>query len=161
MAWQTPKTNWQPTDYISYDDYNRIAGNLMYLVKLGNKIGYPIPTQTLDNHKTEDDLPYPSVWNALENSVETINSDTFSFDIGETKTFVTNQSYIAYEELNRLESGILRLYKQLVVQRDTVMHYPQQYNGSSIYKVARIHYADHEPMAYRLNFRLGSRKGVI
>lgn len=138
MAWQTPKTNWQPTDTISYDDYNRIAGNLMYLVTLGNKIGYPIPTQTLDNSKTEDDLPYPSVWNTLENSVETINSETFNFDIGETKIFVANQAYIAYEELNRLESAILRLYTQFKAQENIAMHYPHNFSGSNVFRVKRV-----------------------
>ncbi len=28
MAWQTPKTNWQPADVVSADDFNRIEGNI-------------------------------------------------------------------------------------------------------------------------------------
>ena len=161
MAWITPKTDWVATDKIKASDYNRIASNLLYLVQLGNKVGYPISQQTLDTNKQYYNFPLDSVWNAVENSLDDINSSTFSFDVGETKTYQVNQSYIDYNELNRLESATLKIYLQLLVQRDTGAHYPQRFNGSNIYKVPRVHYVDHEPMRYRLTFRLGSRKGVI
>jgi hypothetical protein len=161
MAWITPKTNWVANDKIGANDYNRIANNLLYLVKLGNRIGYPISHQVLDGRKKYSSIPYPSTLNALENSLENINSETFNFDIGETKTYVANGHPFDYIELNRLESAILKIYQQLSIQRDTLMHYPQQFNGSNIYKVARVHYVEEEPIAYRLEFRLGNRKGVI
>lgn len=31
MAWQTPKTNWDPTDGVADDDFNRIEGNIQHL----------------------------------------------------------------------------------------------------------------------------------
>lgn len=158
--WQTPKTNWVATDPVNVTDYNRIVGNLNELQTLCQEM-YTLTATDLGNTQTVSDYPYEDMLNAIETALSNLNLASYNFDIGTGVTFVANGDYIDYSELNRIESGILRLYKQLAVQRDTVMHYPQQYNGSSIYKVARIHYADHEPMAYRLNFKLGSRKGVI
>ena len=38
--WQAPKTDWTAQDYVNYEDYERIAGNLMYLYELARQL-YP------------------------------------------------------------------------------------------------------------------------
>lgn len=38
MAWVTPKTNWVDGDYFNINpDYNRIKGNIEYLLTLSNR----------------------------------------------------------------------------------------------------------------------------
>lgn len=39
-VWQTPKTDWAPDDYVNIEDYERIAGNIMYLYELAQPL-YP------------------------------------------------------------------------------------------------------------------------
>lgn len=36
MAWQTPVVTWSSVDRVTYDDLNRIAGNINYLYPLAN-----------------------------------------------------------------------------------------------------------------------------
>lgn len=43
-TWITPKISWLPTDYINYTDYNRIKGDVEYLlgaVSSSNSVDYP------------------------------------------------------------------------------------------------------------------------
>ena len=39
-VWQTPKTDWTAQDYVNHADYERIAGNIMYLYELAQPL-YP------------------------------------------------------------------------------------------------------------------------
>ena len=45
MSWITPKTNWQPTEYVNVGDMNRIEGNIRFLRDTLNAMSYRIPDQ--------------------------------------------------------------------------------------------------------------------
>lgn len=160
MAWITPKTDWVASDKILFTDFNRITGNLAYLKTLSG-IFFNYDISPLPDSQKREDKPYASKLNAIETVLEQINLNTYALNIGDTKIYVANGHPWDYNELNRIESAILKIYQQLISQRDTVMHYPQTFGGSNIYKVARVQYVDEEPIAYRMAFRLGSRKGVF
>jgi len=131
--WLPPKTDWQPTDYINYTDINRIMNNLYYLKRIASyffTIGSFVEMVEKSGYTY---YRFASEINAIEQNLETLNTDTMDYDIGETKTYYPNNPTIDYQELNRIESAILRLYGVL--------------NGS--YKA--IH---------TLSFTLGGEKGI-
>ena len=110
MAWITPKTNWVADDKIWVADFNRITGNLAYLKNLSEKL-YSYNIDTLPDTQARTDFPYASKLNAIEKVLEQINLNTYAFDIGTTKTYVANGHPFDYNELNRIESATLKLYK--------------------------------------------------
>lgn len=133
MSWETPKTNWVATDHINYTDLNRIGNNLAWLREEAVKMyrEFEIHAFTPFSGYTAD--VFASQINKLEADLETINTNTYDFDIGATQTYVANQPTINYVELNRIESACLRLKTYL----------------DSQYAALR-----------RLSFRLGSQKGI-
>lgn len=113
MAWETPKTNWVKTDRINYHDYNRIKNNLAYLRDLAGQL-YKEFDITVDPDKDKYSLrPYPSEINHLEENLETIRSNTFSFRTGQKRTYYGNVSTIDWQELNRLESACKLIHDNL------------------------------------------------
>lgn len=154
MAWITPKTDWVATDRVNANDFNRIAGNLNELKRI-----LELPIESIDNNKSISSLPYPKVWNEVEDVLDEINQLAFNLDIGEKKTYLVNQPYIDWQELNRIESFTLKLYYQYYVQKNTTRHFAYRMGESKYRAVPRVHYVKHEP-EYRLSFRLGAAKGV-
>lgn len=133
MAWIEPKTDWTSKSYFNFADYNRITGNTAYLKAYldGLFIGLTnIPTVEEKNFKS---FIYAREINAIETALEQLNLETYKFDIGETKEYMTNTRTIDFVELNRIESAILLLYTQMV---------------------------NHKENLTRLAFALGGQKGI-
>lgn len=61
MAWIEPKRDWTETDYCSYEDMNRIAGNL-------NELG----GTNLRSNYTQDDVVPRSQWTAIVSAVNNL-----------------------------------------------------------------------------------------
>lgn len=66
MAWITPKTDWAETDYFTYVDANRIAGNLNHIY----------PTAALKDDYDDDDVVTASEWTAVLGTLDAIISAT-------------------------------------------------------------------------------------
>lgn len=109
--WITPKTDWEYPDALNYWDYNRIRNNLLFLHDLANIYFPPEEPLDLGGEKTVEDNYYASELNAFEQALERINKRGYSYDLGETKTFVPLGKFIDDDEKNRLEKGCLRLYQ--------------------------------------------------
>lgn len=109
--WIEPKTDWVAEDWISHTDYNRIRNNLLYLNDKCNTHFPPDVIIDLGSEKALGDYAYASEYNALENALENINTRAYNYDIGTTRQYAMMGQTIDYKELNRLESGCLRLYK--------------------------------------------------
>lgn len=59
MTWITPKTDWSPNDNVTYEDMNRISGNINYLYQ-----------QTIIRADyTENDIVTLSEWKAIIDAV--------------------------------------------------------------------------------------------
>lgn len=133
MAWIEPKTDWSARDFFNTTDYNRITGNMAYLKAYldGLFIGLTnIPTAEEKNVKS---FIYAREINTIETALEQINLETYGFDIGEAKEYMANTRTIDFVELNRIESAILLLYRQMV---------------------------NHKENLTRLAFTLGGQKGI-
>ncbi len=108
--WTTPKTDWQPTDYINYPDINRIVNNLYYLREIGSYF-FAIGEYTEMLEKSGYTFyRFASEINAIEDNLETLNTDSMDYDIGETQTYYANNPTLDYAELNRIEGACLQLY---------------------------------------------------
>ena len=83
--------------------------------------------------KTATSLIYAREINTIETALETLNLETYKFDIGETKEYIANTRTLDFVELNRIESAILLLYTQMV---------------------------NHKENLTRLAFTLGNQKGI-
>lgn len=125
MAWQTPKTDWvgyrSGEEYIgdkfNAADYQRIKGNLIYLRELAGSM-YPafafpdIPDLTIGAGIQASTI------NALERSLDALASNSFDPGIQARKTWYGNAAGPLAEDLNRIESSCLQLYKTLTGQAE-------------------------------------------
>lgn len=119
MAWIVPKTDWKNTDYFNIEDYNRIIGNLEYIKALGAALFYGLPSiASLGDDKTYTSMIYAREINAIEDCLEKLNLGSYSFDIGDKKTYYANQSTPLYSEFNRIEGAILLLYKTMTAHKE-------------------------------------------
>lgn len=119
MAWSTPKTNWIATDMINVADFNRWKNNLDYLQNLCEEM-YPIVKSNMGTDQTVENIPYEDMLNNIENTLDNVNQSSYNFDIGEKQVFSANSYYIDYNEINRIESAELKLYKWLKAQFDAI-----------------------------------------
>lgn len=133
MAWIEPKTDWVSGDYFNATDYNRIIGNIAYLKAYLDTLFYGLTNISTMEEKTAKSLIYAREINAIETALETLNIETYKFDIGETKEYMANTRTIDFVELKRIESAILLLYEQMT---------------------------NHKENLTRLAFTLGNQKGI-
>lgn len=118
--WLPPKTDWEATDYFNYVDYNRIINNIRYLRNLANKLFLNMSKTSLGDEKTYLSLIYAREMNNIENTLETLNLETYGFDIGKTTEYKANGSTPLYSEFNRIESAILLLYNTMVAHKNAL-----------------------------------------
>lgn len=110
MEWINPKTDWQPTDYINTEDYNRIRNNILYLKEYSETFFLPFNfSEPMESERSYEELAYAEYWNNLEDRLEDFIRRTYQLsELGTKKTYSAYDDYIDYVELNRLESVILR-----------------------------------------------------
>ena len=134
MAWETPKTNWVSTDRFNISDYNRIKNNIVYLEEIGNEVYKSFALSEMGEDKTSyAGFWTPAEFNLFETNLELIKQNFPASDIGVSKTFFENGPFIDYQELNRIESALLKYYTMATTQKAIIP---------------------------RLAFRLGYEKGV-
>lgn len=131
--WLPPKIDWGANDFFNAKDYNRIIGNMKYLKIYLDNLFFNITEVAMGDSKTYESLIYAREMNAIENTLEKLNLETYKFDIGETKEYKANGATPLWSEFNRIESAMLLLYKTMVVHREALP---------------------------KLNFKLGRRKGI-
>ena len=110
MAWMEPKTDWKESDYFNAKDYNRFIGNLTVLKVLTEELFKTMDLTPMGEDKTYYSLIYAREINVIENNLETINLNTYGFNIGEKVVYKENGKTPLYSELNRMESTMLKLY---------------------------------------------------
>ena len=120
MAWIEPKTNWESTDYFNIEDYNRIVGNLTYLKDLSLELFKDFTTEDMVGSKDYSSMIYAREINAIENNLETVNINTYNFDIGDTKEFYPNKTTPLWSEFNRIESAMLLLHNTMLSHKNAL-----------------------------------------
>lgn len=116
MAWITPKTNWASTDYFNIGDYNRIKNNLTWLQGMVNQVYPNISISAMGNDKTYSDYIYADEFNLFETNLNAIKNWIVSLGIGSGILYSENAPTPDYNELNRIESAILKIYDNLTGQ---------------------------------------------
>lgn len=120
MAWMEPKTNWKSDDYLNIVDYNRIIGNISYLKGLAVELFKAFDISSMGEEKNYVSMIYAREINAIEQNLETINSNTYGFNIGDTTTYQANKGTPLYTEFNRIESAVLLLYNTLMAHKNAL-----------------------------------------
>ena len=114
MSWIEPKTDWTSQDAFNFSDYNRIKNNIAYLRERAVKLVKPFEIQDMGDDMTSyAELFEASKFNTIEQNLETINNNAYLKDYGTKQTFYDNGVFIAYAELNRIESATLDIYNML------------------------------------------------
>lgn len=135
MAWIEPKIDWVFSDYFNAEDYNRIIGNIAYLRAYLDDLYSQLTEVSLGEEKTFESLIYAREINAIETALETLNLETYGFDIGETKEYLPNTRTLDFVELNRIESAILLLYKTMTAHKEALPKLAFTLGGQKGFKV--------------------------
>lgn len=113
MMWQQPKTDWQAADDVLCSDYNRIKGNIEFLKELAYTLYFPFPINEMGEDKAEEEYPYADEINTIVDNLELLAAGSYHVDIGKKVVYEENGPYIAYQDLNRIESATLQLYENM------------------------------------------------
>lgn len=113
MMWQQPKTDWQAEDDVLCSDYNRIKGNIEFLKELAYILYFPFPLEDMGEDKAEEEYPYADEINRIADNLELLAAGSYHVDVGTKIVYEENGPYIAYGDLNRIESAILQLYENM------------------------------------------------
>ena len=106
MAWITPKLDWNASNWINYDDWNRIENNILelcnYLISIQYSPPTPVSTNTTRNNLSIDFL---SSINRIEANLDNIRLAFLSpADYLPKKTWTVGLGF-DYSDANRLESN--------------------------------------------------------
>ena len=123
MAWQTPYTTWSNGNRFTYDDMNRIAGNVNYLY----------PAASLKADYTNNDILTTTQWAALLSALQDLIVTTgLSAEIpGEAMTADT---------INDIESLTQTLYDRIGLNNAQAV--ANIYTGDDLYAAATGQYTD-------------------
>lgn len=124
MEWTPPKIDWSGNmngstytgDYFNYTDYNRIRNNLIFLIGYASSM-YNVTQFQFGEEKTETDLIFSDEFNSFENALSSINSETYNYSY-QKKEYFENGYTPNFDDLNRIEGLMLKIYKTLVAQKE-------------------------------------------
>jgi hypothetical protein len=105
-TWTEPKTDWEATDPLTYQDYNRIKNNLEYLNDIYNEL-YGEYDIDFGDDMAIDQMFKASSWNKFEDCVEHFQRSGIIYTFGEKSHYEDNGRMPNFVQLNRLEKCIL------------------------------------------------------
>ena len=88
MSFIEPRINWTESDYFNAEDYNRIIGNLAFLKTFAEGLFETFDLQDMGEEKTYASLIYAREINIIESNLETINLNTYGFNLGEKTIYI-------------------------------------------------------------------------
>lgn len=121
MAWVTPKTNWVNGDRFNIDpDYDRIKGNIEYLVELSKNLYPDYRTPSLETVVTRG-FPKVSFFNNVVDSTKAILSNCYSpTGVKPMRSYISNGIVWDADELNAIEGNHLLLYNAFTRQKSVI-----------------------------------------
>lgn len=135
MAWIEPKTDWISSDYFNAEDYNRIIGNLAHLKALADELFRSLTDVSMGDEKNHLSMIYAREINNIEDTLETLNLETYDLEIGAKQTFKANGSTPLWSEFNRIESAILLLYNTFMAHKNAMKRLAFSLGGQKGIKV--------------------------
>ena len=133
MDWTTPKTNWVNGDRFNLDpDYNRIKGNIEYLIELSKTMYSDYDTPSLETASTAS-FPKVSFFNNVVDATQAILSSCYS-PVGarSMRSYVSNGIVWNASELNAIEHNHLLLYHALTGQKSGIRRLQYTLGGAKI-----------------------------
>ena len=120
--WIAPKTNWTAADVFDLSpDYERIRGNILYLQEKARRLYLSFDLADMAGYAV-DDFPFAEFFSHVDNNVDTLLDNTFRPPrIDRARDYSTNGRIWDYNDLNRIESALLRLYHDLNAQEQARM----------------------------------------
>ena len=133
MAWVTPKTDWVNGDRFNlYPDYDRIKGNIEYLVALSKTMYPDYDTPSLES---ADIIGFPKVsfFNNVVDCTKAILSNCYS-PVGarNMRSYISNGVVWNASELNAIENNHLLLYNALTGQESCIRRLEYTLGGVNI-----------------------------
>lgn len=121
MAWVTPKTNWVNGDRFNLNpDYNRIKGNIEYLVELSKVLYLDYDMKSLENPTTSD-FPKESFFNNVVDATRAMLSNCYSPQGAKPmRSYVSNGLVWSADDLNAIERNHLLLYNAFTMQKSSI-----------------------------------------
>ncbi len=121
MAWVTPKTNWVNGDRFNIDpDYNRIKGNIEYLIELSKTIYADYETPLLETVSI-DGFPKVSFFNHVVEATQAMLSNCYFPDgAWSMRTYTPNGVVWNARDLNDIENNHLLLYRAFSGQKNGI-----------------------------------------
>lgn len=121
MSWIIPKTNWVNGDRFNINpDYERIKGNIEYLVELSKTLYPDYETPALETVYI-DGFPKSSFFNNVVDSTKAILSNCYS-PVGakSMRSYISNGIVWNADELNTIENNHLLLYNAFTRQKSVI-----------------------------------------
>ena len=115
MAWQEPYTEWSAGDSVTYEDMNRITGNLNYLLN----------SETLPEYG-EHGVLWLTGWNSILAAVEQVRRD-----LGMEQAEITNETTAV--NFSELETFIYEAYLKRSELERQAAHYANENFANEIY----------------------------
>ena len=126
MAWTTPKTNWQSTDYFNLSpDYDRIQGNLLYLQQEAEYLYGPTTFLEMADY-TMNDWPYAYFLNNIVANVQTLLDLYTPTGSQPMATYSANATGWTAQDLNIIENNCLLFKQVLERQKNALPKLPMQ-----------------------------------
>ena len=133
MAWITPKTDWVNGDRFNlYPDYNRIKGNIEYLIDLSKTLYFDYDAPALEN-PVSTDFPKASFFNNVVDSTRAILSNCYSpLGAKPMRSYTSNGLVWNADDLNTIERNHLLLYNALTEQKSSIRRLEYTLGGVNI-----------------------------
>lgn len=126
MAWVTPKTNWQSTDYFNLTpDYARIQGNLLYLQQEAEYFYGPVTFLEMGSY-TINDWPHVDFLNNIVANVQTLLDLYAPTGSQSMNSYTAGAPGWTSTDLNIIENNCLLFEQSLSRQKNAIPKLPMQ-----------------------------------
>lgn len=126
MSWQTPFTNWTRNSRVTYEDMNRIAGNLNYL----------LPSANLKDDYTASDFVTVTEWNNICNALVKL------ITLANVGLRFSPSIILTYNLFNNIERYTGIIYNTLTLY--DLQHVADNYAGDDLYSASAGAYGNTE-----------------
>lgn len=107
MSYINPKLNWSASDFVNYDDLNRVENNTQYVADKLNEFGYYCPAITTKTNWAMSDIVYAEDLNRIESNIKTCQEAYYvTSEFEELKTNWATLDPVTFDFNNRIEKDL-------------------------------------------------------
>ena len=141
MAWQTPKTDWDTSDYYNYSDLNRVENNTSEIADLIATYATRPGIVSTNTSRTKTSIEYYDSLNRIENNISLLKDAITEPENWETlKTdWVSVVEIFDYSDANRLENNLSELYTLVNRKIDNLLYPESDLIDDSLYPAGSVY----------------------